>query len=230
MCRLAALADLSRALAKSSSALAARAALCRASSRAAAAEASALVWMAAALAARKSLAVKFVFNPAACKAARTACVVLALSTTTLILNFSLWSKVFISPTNFFLSKPTSSFACKSLVISAFNFYVVPLSYHGIKYRSKGFQDQPYIIVFVLLIIIDINCCFSIAILVFPAFGSILYITYGRGFEVFCIVFLSLAVFVTICNHNRHIHCQQFNLCICKYPINTKQRFTYWNPK
>ena len=93
---------------------------------------------------------------------------------------------------------------------------------GIKYRSKGFQDQPYIIVFVLLIIIDINCCFSIAILVFPAFGSILYITYGRGFEVFCIVFLSLAVFVTICNHNRHIHCQQFNLCICKYPINTKQ--------
>nr|UWI31576.1 MAG: hypothetical protein [Bacteriophage sp.] len=45
--------------------------------------------MAAALAARKSLAVKFVFKPAACKAARTACVVLALSTTTLILNFSL---------------------------------------------------------------------------------------------------------------------------------------------
>ena len=89
MCRLAALADLSRALAKSSSALAARAALCRASSRAAVAEASALVWMAAALAARKSLAVKFVFKPAACKAARTACVVLALSTTTLILNFSL---------------------------------------------------------------------------------------------------------------------------------------------
>ena len=58
-----------------------------------------------------------------------------------------------------------------------------LSYHGTVYQNINYRDQPYIIVFVLLIIINVNCCFSIAILIFPAFGSILYFALSEWLEV-----------------------------------------------
>ncbi|WP_249178003.1 hypothetical protein [Bacteroides pyogenes] len=79
--RLAALEDLSRALAKSNSALAARAALCLVSSREEAAAASALVLMASILAARKSLAVVSYRIPALANAFLMASSTFALSTT-----------------------------------------------------------------------------------------------------------------------------------------------------